>query len=861
MLTEWLFPPSLSGLLAFGLTYLIHSTVWIVSISLLLKLPQLQAADIRNFLWKVALIGGILTSVYASFWGHRSIGIELSQRVIEVESISSSPLAAPSPESTAEVFADPPTQTAPSPHSGTQSVSSGSVILPHVQESSPGTSRESEGSSAWILWLLWAGLLTWLVGSLLLLIRHAIQHVLFFRGIQDRVIVDQPQVFLIFQQIQKKAQLNLGFQLTSSHLISSPVVIQGKEICLPSQALDSLDEQQLEGLIAHELAHVIRKDYHWSWFMLIMESLFFFQPLLRWVRREIHNSTELLCDNWAAQTTGDSFALANCLLAVAQWIQPQTPSYSLIAGMALRKSELSNRISQLINTTNMQTQHFSRLKAYITLGLALPLVMWALPGFTFLNPALAEQLPVIPQLEDLFEREAEVKESESDQVDPAPIPVPILATQEEALPLPAEEPVVLPSEEMDASFDHFMDAVRKGDLKAVKTSFHDRGYLNQRDALGRTPLIEAADGGHFLIAYWLLNQGSEVNAADHKGYTALIEAADHGHAQLANMLIDQGANLNLGSNKGYTPLMEAAFDGQYGMCSVFLQEGANPNAQTESGTTALMDAAQNGHEEVVALLLEAGATVNLKNEQGQSALSLARKHSYPDVVNLLLAHGAKRNTSLSQSTSSTQPIIRIEDRFDVNRDHPYFMIMKQIYDFSPQEQNIYFAQLHAQNSRCTAQNPGKGRLIRGQGGNNSWIFTLNYGTHVVYDTLQNCVHPGPGDRLYDAWDRQRQGKRNEYKNYSLPIGSLPSGVSNNIRSPIDDALRIKLDLKQKRQVKIYVETLDGRLYHTITDSHLKGNFSLKWDVTGVPKDTYWLHITIDGQTLSQRIGKHCSIGW
>ncbi|MEM7373137.1 MAG: ankyrin repeat domain-containing protein [Bacteroidota bacterium] len=870
MATDWLIPDSLFGLLAFGLTYLLHSSIWIGLVAILLRIPFFQTAGLQNFLWKLALVGGVLTSLYATILGHRVLQLPTSHppMVQEIEELGMPMMNPVLPESEAgeahiPILEQPSSEVEPTtahpipPIPATPSISS-------VEKTETGFSQDQI-----LHGVLWGCLLFWLMGSLFLLGKHIYQHLRFFKRIRNRDLVDQPKVFVIFQQIQKKARLNLGFQLTSSPLLSSPIVIQGKEICLPAQALQTLEANQLEGLIAHELAHVVRKDYHWSWFLLILDSLLFFQPLHKWAKNGIHRSTELLCDNWAAHTTGDSFALANCLLAVAKWMKPQAAPYSLIAGMALRKSELSTRISQLINTTNMQTQHFSRLKAYLTLGIALPLVMWALPGFSFMNPDEDEAVfshidpPSIEQKEPALQPLL----AEEETLD-MPIPADVQILEERDKTADSDDPLLLEEEDEtkdSGTFERFMEAVRTGDLDQAKSALRDESFIHQTDPTGRTPLIEAADHGHFLIAFWLIIYGADVNAVDNQGYSALIEAADHGHSQIASLLIEKGADINLASPSGYTPLMEAAFDGEYDMCSVFLQEGALVNAQTSRGVTALMDAARKGHEEIVILLLEAGADVNMLDERGESALRKAKMNGHQSIANLLLENGARKDLMSAYTDRrinidpANAPVIRIEKKFLSNQNHPYYEIMRQIYKRSPEQQHRYFNLLYQQNTNCSRQSGKKG-LLKNQGGKNSWIFTLDYGSYVIYDTLQNCVHPGPGDQLYDAWKKEKEGL-GITENYSMPIGSLPRGVGNLIQSPINDKLRVQLTLDQKRAVKIYVETIEGHLYHTITDSQLKGTFTLSWDVSDVPKDTYWLHITVDGQTLSQRIGKNCSIRW
>ena len=59
----------------YGLTYLLHSTVWILLVALIVRLPAFRNPAIKNYLWKLALIGGILSTTLASFYGKVTISI------------------------------------------------------------------------------------------------------------------------------------------------------------------------------------------------------------------------------------------------------------------------------------------------------------------------------------------------------------------------------------------------------------------------------------------------------------------------------------------------------------------------------------------------------------------------------------------------------------------------------------------------------------------------------------------------------------------------------------------------------------------------------------------------------------------
>ena len=92
-----------------------------------------------------------------------------------------------------------------------------------------------------------------------------------------------PAALSILQKIQLQAGTAVALKLSTAPLLDGPVVIHSREICLPEKALNELNESQLEGMIAHELAHVVRGDYFWILLLQVVRTLFFFQPLHRQV--------------------------------------------------------------------------------------------------------------------------------------------------------------------------------------------------------------------------------------------------------------------------------------------------------------------------------------------------------------------------------------------------------------------------------------------------------------------------------------------------------------------------------------------------------------------------------------------------
>lgn len=135
-------------------------------------------------------------------------------------------------------------------------------------------------------------------------------------------------------------------------------------ILLPAASLLNLSVEQLEAVLAHELAHIRRHDYLVNVLQTLAETLFFYQPAVWWVSSCVRNERELCCDDLAVEICGDPVGYARALTKLERLraISPEL-ALSSTGGPLLR------RIQRL--TGMVEEQPPSRLPAVLALSLAL----------------------------------------------------------------------------------------------------------------------------------------------------------------------------------------------------------------------------------------------------------------------------------------------------------------------------------------------------------------------------------------------------------------------------------------------------------------------------------------------------------
>ena len=112
--------------------------------------------------------------------------------------------------------------------------------------------------------------------------------------------------------------------LRESGHISGPVLVG---ILRPTVIVPvGVESASLKMMLAHELAHLKRRDLLWGWLPAICHALFFFHPLLWLTRREWLLTQEMACDELAlrhSSTSPASFANMLIDLAAAPVLRPR----------------------------------------------------------------------------------------------------------------------------------------------------------------------------------------------------------------------------------------------------------------------------------------------------------------------------------------------------------------------------------------------------------------------------------------------------------------------------------------------------------------------------------------------------------
>jgi beta-lactamase regulating signal transducer with metallopeptidase domain len=115
-------------------------------------------------------------------------------------------------------------------------------------------------------------------------------------------------------------------------------------LLVPVATVSGLTPQQLEAILAHELAHIRRHDYLVNIGQMVVETLLFYHPAIWWASSQIRRERELACDDLAVKSVGDALSYARALMALEK-----TRVLAPDLAMGSTRGPMLHRIQRLIS--------------------------------------------------------------------------------------------------------------------------------------------------------------------------------------------------------------------------------------------------------------------------------------------------------------------------------------------------------------------------------------------------------------------------------------------------------------------------------------------------------------------------------
>jgi beta-lactamase regulating signal transducer with metallopeptidase domain len=167
----------------------------------------------------------------------------------------------------------------------------------------------------------------------------------------------------LIADLSDRAGLKKGVELVESAMVRTPMVLGHLKpmILFPMGVINRLSPEEVEAILAHELAHVLRNDYVFNILQSVVEALFYFHPAVWWMSAQISNERESACDDIAINLIKNKMNYARALVAIQEMAYfPMTPA---LAFAGQRKSQFMMRMQRILNQPNNKTNVMEKLSA------------------------------------------------------------------------------------------------------------------------------------------------------------------------------------------------------------------------------------------------------------------------------------------------------------------------------------------------------------------------------------------------------------------------------------------------------------------------------------------------------------------
>jgi beta-lactamase regulating signal transducer with metallopeptidase domain len=258
----------------------------------------------------------------------------------------------------------------------------------------------------------------WLAGTTVFLVISAVRLARFHRALANTGPAAD-EVLQLASSLAVRLGVSSRFRLRVTDGRISPLVwpIGRPTVLMPRRLLSELPREELQTLLAHELAHLRRKDHWVRWLELVVTALYWWHPVVWWARAAIQRAEEQACDAWVVSALpGIAQHYASALFKAAQFASESRPAAPAVASALGSGGNFVERIENIMNAKwNCRVSLPARLFVVVTALSTLPLSVQAVRGDEDQPPQPDAQTAPPAEAQSPVERPAEQQPSTGSQ--------------------------------------------------------------------------------------------------------------------------------------------------------------------------------------------------------------------------------------------------------------------------------------------------------------------------------------------------------------------------------------------------------------------------------------------------------------
>lgn len=306
---------------------------------------RLLSAGARHLLWLLVFVKLLIPPGFASPW---AVGNVLAGYDIQIARV----------------------ETDLNPESGASAA--GGTIAFNSRESGVTTVPEPLSAAA-VAFAVWSLVATGLLGLMLA------QYHWHKRNVMAALSAPGEEVLRVFEEEKQRLRVRTPVSLFVSENMVSPGLFGAAYpmVVLPQAA--SLRREDLRAVLAHELAHVKRRDVAAGWVTMVLSCLYWFHPAVWLANLYLRREREMACDDMVLRSSAiDGGEYASTILSVAKRCNCRAPVGAGALGILEYSDNLMARVRSCADNSRARKMGMGAMALIVAVLLVLPMGDWDL---------------------------------------------------------------------------------------------------------------------------------------------------------------------------------------------------------------------------------------------------------------------------------------------------------------------------------------------------------------------------------------------------------------------------------------------------------------------------------------------------
>lgn len=191
--------------------------------------------------------------------------------------------------------------------------------------------------------------IVWIFGALIMMIYNIFMYIMMKKKLKkSSQVMQDVEVRSQLRSIRKTLGVNKIIDFRSTHMVDSPLVMGCRKPVL-YLTYDDYSEEELYYILAHELTHVKKHHATIKFLFAMINSLYWFNPFVYLMTREMSKDMEILCDEGVSKVIGAEKRKSYCEVILKCVTMKSGQNLLFSSSFGGKKNQVKERLTHIMN--------------------------------------------------------------------------------------------------------------------------------------------------------------------------------------------------------------------------------------------------------------------------------------------------------------------------------------------------------------------------------------------------------------------------------------------------------------------------------------------------------------------------------